>query len=353
MERTHTKLNFASDYNLGACPEILSRLMEKNSEHQTGYGLDEYCKSAAEKIREACKCPEAVVSFLEGGTQTNATVIDALIRNYQGAVAVGSGHINGHESGAVEAAGHKILTLPGKDGKMQADELEIFLKEFHADANREHMVEPGVVYISHPTECGTLYSKQELTGLHEICGRYHIPLYLDGARLGYGLAARDTDVTLEDIAANVDAFYIGGTKVGALFGEAVVFTRKELASHFFTITKQHGALLAKGWILGLQFDTLFSNHLYEKLGENGIRTAMKIKETLADRGYRFAFPSNTNQQFVILSNEEIRELEEKLVFTLWDKWDEAHSVIRLATSFGTTDKEVEALLSMFEGRKDE
>ena len=269
-------LSFESDYTEGAHERILHRLMETNLEQLSGYGADPYCRSAKEKIREACACPEAEIYFLAGGTQTNAIVIDALSDRYEGVISADTGHINGHEAGAIEFTGHKVLSIKGHEGKLRAADLDQYVKDFRNDQNHDHMVFPGMVYISHPTEYGTLYTQKELAAISEVCRKYSLPLYLDGARLGYGLMSRAADVTLPDIARYCDAFYIGGTKVGALCGEAVVFTRKA-PKHFMTIVKQRGALLAKGRLLGIQFDTLFTDDLYFSISRRAIDMAELLK----------------------------------------------------------------------------
>ena len=266
-------LSFESDYTEGAHEKILQRLMETNLESLSGYGSDPYCESAKKKIREACGCPGADVHFLVGETQTNATVIDAVLDKYEGVVAACTGHISTHEAGAIEFTGHKVLTLEEHQGKIAPDQLEDCLNTFWNDGNHEHMVFPGMVYISHPTEYGTLYSLNELREISSICHQYEIPLYLDGARLGYGLMSKHTDLSLQDIAKYCDVFYIGGTKVGALCGEAVVFTKGNTPRHFMTLVKQHGALLAKGRLLGIQFDTLFTDNLYFEISHHAIRMA--------------------------------------------------------------------------------
>ncbi|MBR0085854.1 MAG: low specificity L-threonine aldolase [Lachnospiraceae bacterium] len=340
------KLYFVSDYMEGAHPAILNKLTETNLVHTQGYGTDEFCASAREKIKEACACPDAEVHFLTGGTQANLICTGALLASYQGVIAAESGHINVHEAGAIEHTGHKVLALPQHYGKLDAAEVCAFLEGFYADANHEHMVMPGMVYISHPTEFGTLYSLKELTELSTLCRAYHIPLYLDGARLAYALACPDNDLTLPDIARLCDIFYIGGTKCGALFGEAVVVTDPALIPHFFTIIKQHGALLAKGRILGIQFDVLFTDHLYENIGKTAIDNALLLKKALADKGYTFAFPSPTNQTFVTLENERMKELARDIAFDFWENIDESHTVIRFATSWATTREDTEKLISL-------
>ena len=339
-------LSFECDYIHGAHPQILENLVKSNMETLSGYGVDRYCASAKEKIRRACACPEAEVHFLVGGTQTNAVVIDSLLRSYEGVVAASTGHVNGHEAGAIEYTGHKVLPLPEHSGKLCAAEVESYCKEFFGDANHEHAVFPGMVYISHPTEYGTLYSKEELSALSRVCRAFDIPLYMDGARLGYGLMSYDTDVTLADIAALCDAFYIGGTKVGALCGEAVVFTGKRKPAHFMTIVKQHGALLAKGRLLGIQFDTLFTDELYFKISRHAIDMAEKMKSIFREKGYTFFLETATNQQFIRLDNNKMAELRQKVGFDYWEKADDAHTVVRFATAWSTSEADLEALASL-------
>lgn len=338
-------LSFTCDYTQGAHPKILERLLETNMEKLPGYGNDHYCESAKEKIKKACGCPDAEVWFLTGGTQTNATVIDSVLQKYEGVISAQTGHINAHESGAVEFTGHKVLTLPGHEGRIRAEELETFLKTFWADGSHEHMVFPGMVYLSHPTEYGTLYTKAELEAISAICRNYEIPLYLDGARLGYGLMSYDTDVTLPMIAHLCDIFYIGGTKVGALCGEAVVFTKKNAPRHFLTLIKQHGALLAKGRLTGIQFDTLFTDDLYFQISRHAIEMAELLKKGVAERGYSFFLNSPTNQQFIILENGKLEDLQKKVAFEIWEPFDKEHTVVRFATSWGTTKEEIEELFS--------
>jgi threonine aldolase len=358
------KISFSSDYTRGAHPRILERLSETNFEQIDGYGTDEYCKSAADKIKEICACPEGDVFFLVGGTQTNQTIIDMLLKPYEGVVAAGTGHIAAHEAGAIEFSGHKVLTISAhierneenwqeaKDipvlmdgaGKISADDLREYLETFYGDGNHEHMVFPGAVYISHPTEYGTLYSKKELSDISSVCREFKLPLFLDGARLGYGLMSKRTDVTLKDTAKLGDVCYIGGTKVGALFGEAVVFPRGLPTEHPVPIIKQHGALLAKGWLLGLQFDTLFTDDLYFDISRNAIEMAELLKEGLRERGYRFFLDSPTNQQFIVISNDKLKEIQEDVGYSFWEKYDEDHTVIRLATDWATTGEDVAELM---------
>ncbi|MCR5025064.1 MAG: aminotransferase class V-fold PLP-dependent enzyme [Lachnospiraceae bacterium] len=340
------KLSFSSDYMEGAHPDILKRLMDTNMEKSAGYGLDEYTESAKEKIREACGAPDADVYFLTGGTQANATMIDAMLRSYQGVMAAKSGHISVHEAGAIEFGGHKVLTLPENNGKITAGSVESCINSYKMDENNEHMIMPGMVYISHPTEFGTLYSLDELKALSDVCHKNDIPLYLDGARLAYALACPENDVRLRDIASLCDVFYIGGTKCGALFGEAVVIPKKGFIPHIFTIIKQHGALLAKGRIAGIQFETLFTNDLYYKIGQNAIDTAGRIKAALAEYGYEFAFNSPTNQIFVRLSREKSEELSEKIEMGFWENIDDSHVIMRIATSWATRQEDVDRLIEI-------
>ena len=336
---------FNSDYLEGAHPALLEKLNETNMVQTVGYGEDEYCAAAREKIKAACQAPEADVHFLVGGTQTNTTVIAAILRPWQGVLSAVSGHINCHEAGAIESTGHKVITLPQHNGKLDAAELRALVATFYADDNHDHMVFPGMVYISHPTEYGTLYTKAELEALHAVCQEYKMPLFLDGARLGYGLAAEGTDVTLADLARLTDVFYIGGTKVGALCGEAVVFPHGAPA-HFMTMVKQQGALLAKGRLLGIQFDVLFTDDLYQTISKNAIETAAVLKKGLAEKGYSFFMDSPTNQVFIVLSNEQLAALEGKAKFGFWEKYDDTHTVVRIATSWATRMEEVEQLLEL-------
>jgi len=337
---------FDSDYMEGAHPNILQKLVETNMEKTPGYGCDHYCESAKEKIRKACNCPNAEIHFLVGGTQTNATIIKALLRTYEGVLAAETGHINVHEAGAIEAGGHKILTLSQKFGKISAEAVENYIDTFNKDVNNAHMVKPGMVYISHPTEYGALYSKEELEKLSASCKKNNIPLFLDGARLGYGLMAKDTDVTLEIIANSCDVFYIGGTKVGALFGEAVVITKPNLIDNFFTIIKQQGALLAKGRLLGIQFDTLFSDNLYFNIAKHAIDMTEKLISGLAEKGYKFYYQSPTNQQFIILDNNKMEQLAQTVSFSFWEAIDENNTVVRFAASWATQESDIDQLLKL-------
>ena len=338
------KLSFASDYMEGAHPAILERLFETNLLKSPGYGTDAFSESAREKIRAACAAPEADVYFLVGGTQANATLIGALLRPWQGVAAAETGHISTHEAGAIEAGGHKVLTLPQHEGKILAEDLLRLVMAYEADENREHTVMPGMVYLSQPTEYGTLYSLQELTEISGICRRFGLPLYVDGARLAYALACPENDVTLPDLASLCDVFYIGGTKCGALFGEAVVIPKHGFIPHLFTIIKQNGALLAKGRIAGIQFETLFTDGLYERIGRSAIEAAERIRRALTEKGYRLAIDAPTNQIFVVFENAKAEALSEKVEMGFWEKPDGAHTVMRIATSWATTDEDVDALI---------
>ena len=336
-------ISFENDYNKGAHPYILKRLLETNDEALSGYGFDKYTLSAKEKIKKECGKSDAEVYFISGGTQTNSLVISSFLDSYEGVISAQTGHIATHEAGAIEATGHKVITLPGHDGKLCADDVRDYLNTFFSDANHDHAVFPGMVYISFPTEYGTLYSKKELTELSAVCREYDIPLYLDGARLGYGLASDECDLTMHDIAELCDVFYIGGTKVGALCGEALVISGKPRPSHFMTRIKRHGALLAKGRVCGVQFDALFTDGLYYEISKNAIESAKRLKKIFADKGYPLFCDSPTNQQFVILENERMKALSDKVVFSFWESYGENHSVVRFATSWATTDWELSEL----------
>ncbi len=336
-------ISFASDYIAGAHPEVLKRLCETNLEALPGYGTDRYCESAKEKIRLACSMPEAQVEFIAGGTQTNAVVISSVLKDHEGVIAARTGHISVHEAGAVEYTGHKVLELDPADGKLNADRVRSFVAAFHSDAHRDHMVYPGMVYISHPTEYGTLYTKKELEELSAVCREYGMTLFLDGARLGYALMSRGTDVTLHDIAELTDVFYIGGTKVGALCGEAVVFTKNNMPPHFITSIKRRGAMLAKGRLLGIQFDALFTDGLYYEIGSHGIEMAEKLKTVFRDLGYTFFIDSPTNQQFLIMENGLMEKLSRSVIFEVWEKVDTGNTAVRFVTSWSTTDEDIEGL----------
>jgi threonine aldolase len=339
-------LSFASDYVEGAHPEVLDLLVKTNMEQLTGYGTDIYTLRAKEKIKIACGMPEADVYFLTGGTQTNQIAIATLLDDCEGVVAAVSGHINTHEAGAIEYTGHKVMALPSHVGKIDSKELKAYLSDFFADANNEHMIAPGMVYISYPTEYGTLYTKEELEEISGICREYEIPLYMDGARLGYGLMSDGAGLTLCDIAKLCDVFYIGGTKVGALCGEALVFSGMRAPSRFVTVIKRHGALLAKGRLNGIQFDALFTDGLYFRISRHAIDMAKELVRVLKEKGYEFFLESPTNQQFVILDNKKMTELAQKVEFSFWEALPNDRSVVRFATSWATNKESIEALLQI-------
>ncbi|MDW8680930.1 aminotransferase class I/II-fold pyridoxal phosphate-dependent enzyme [Streptococcus suis] len=337
-------LHFENDYNKGAHPALLEALVVSNQEGLSGYGTDTYTKSAIKKIKLATACPQAQITFLTGGTQTNQIVVSSMLASYEGVIAADTGHISTHEAGAIEFTGHKVMTLPHKNGKITANDVDSYIKDFYADANHAHMVHPGMVYISHPTEYGTLYSKSELEALSRVCRIHNTPLFLDGARLGYGLASPESDLDLQAIAELTDVFYIGGTKLGALMGEALVFTKNNQPKNFVSIVKHHGALLAKGRVTGVQFDCLFIDDLYLELGRHAIAMAEQLKEILQEKGYRFYLKSPTNQQFVIVKNEELTRLTEAgIAYGFWEKYDDSHSVIRFATSWSTSQEDLDEL----------
>ena len=336
-------ISFECDYNNGAHPKVLENLIKYNSSKPTPYGFDEFSERAKQKIREACGLPDAQIFFLTGGTQTNATTIDSMLYQYEGVISVGSGHINVHEAGAVEFTEHKIITIGDCDGKMEAKTLDKYLDDYMHDGNKDHAVHPGLVYITFPTELGTLYTARELDDIYQVCQRYEIPLYVDGARLGYGLMAEGCDVTLPYLARHCDVFYIGGTKIGALCGEAVVFTHQNAHKHFFSIQKQHGAVIAKGSLFGLQFEALFTDDLYFELSRHAIEMAMRMKEFFRKKGLQFYVNSPTNQQFVIISNEQAERLGSKVKFTHFGQTDRHHTICRFVTSWATTEEEIEEL----------
>ena len=338
-------ISFECDYNNGAHPKVLESLVKHNDAKPTPYGFDEFSKRAKERIRQACGLPDAQIFFLTGGTQTNATTIDSMLYQYEGVICVGSGHINVHEAGAVEFTEHKIIVLSdeGGNGKMEASVLDKYLDDYMHDGNKDHAVHPGLVYITFPTEFGTLYSAKELDDLYQVCLRYEIPLYIDGARLGYGLMAPGNDITLPYLARHCDVFYIGGTKIGALCGEAVVFTNRKAHKHFFSIQKQHGAVIAKGALIGLQFEALFTDDLYFQLSEHAIKMAMRMKEIFKRKGFEFYVDSPTNQQFVIIDNEQVEALSRKVEFSHFGQTDRHHTICRFVTSWATTDEDIDEL----------
>lgn len=339
-------ISFLNDYSEGAHPKVLQRLVDTNLQQATGYGTDNFTTEATAKIKDAIDCPQAKVCFLTGGTQTNQIVIDALLQSYQGVIAVDSGHINLHEAGAIEFTGHKVLTLPGKAGKLQAQTVADYVQNFYEDDSYQQMVFPGMVYISYPTEYGTLYSKQELTDLATVCRKYHMPLYIDGARLGYGLMSAAADMTIKDIAQLADVFYIGGTKIGALCGEAVVFTKNNEPEQFYSFVKRHGALLAKGRLNSLQFLELFTDNLYFDISQHAVAMALKLKQGFLDKGYQLYIDSPTNQQFFIMDNQKVQELSQQVLFTRWEKYNENQMIIRFVTSWATPEKDIDQLLAL-------
>ena len=336
---------FDTDYMAGAHPKVMERLLQTNAEQTVGYGNDPYTVRAKELVKQACSAPDARVYFLVGGTQTNSTVIDGVLERHEGVLAAESGHINVHESGAIEATGHKVLTLPSYDGKVKADDVRSFISNFYSDDTYEHMVAPGMLYISFPTEYGTLYTLNELEDLSDACHSAGIPLFIDGARLGYGLAAEGNDVTLADIARLSDVFYIGGTKVGALFGEAVVITDPELMKHPVPLIKQHGALMAKGRLLGVQFEALFTDGLYHEIARGVVEKAIRIRDAFVAAGYKVEVNSPTNQQFFRLPNDVVDRLKENVSFEMWGPRGEMESVVRFVTGWKTTDAEIDQLIS--------
>lgn len=338
-------IRFECDYSEGAHPRILERLAQTNLEQTPGYGVDEHCRHARELILEACQAPQAEVAFLVGGTQANQTVIASLLRPYQGALCAQTGHINVHETGAIEATGHKVLPLPQKDGKITAAAVEEACAAHWADATHEHMVQPGMVYLSQPTEVGTLYTRQELEDIRAVCDKYAIPLYIDGARCGYGLGAAENDVTLADLARLAHVFYIGGTKVGALFGEAVVICDQALQRDFRYMIKRQGGMLAKGRLLGIQFETLFTDGLYEQLGRHAVELAGRVCRAFEEKGVEMAYPSHTNQQFPILTQAQREKLGEKYAFSFWEQVDEDRAAVRFCTSWATREEDVDALVA--------
>ena len=336
-------LSFECDYNNGACQQVIDNLVKYNNAKPTPYGFDEFSERAKVRIREACGLPDAQIFFLTGGTQANATTIDSMLYQYEGVICVGSGHINVHEAGAVEFTEHKIITIADKDGKMEAKTLDKYLDDYMHDGNKDHAVHPGLVYITFPTELGTLYSARELADIYQVCQCYDIPLYIDGARLGYGLMSPASDVTLPYLARHCDVFYIGGTKIGALCGEAVVFTNRKAHKHFFSIQKQHGAVIAKGALIGLQFDALFTGNLYFDLSAHAIEMALQMKELFQKHGFQFYVDSPTNQQFVMIDNEQVERLSQHVQFTHFGQTDRHHTICRFVTSWATTEDDIRQL----------
>ena len=334
-------VTFESDYNNGAHPTVLRSLIDSNDKKSSSYGSDCWSQEAREKIRRACQCNNAEIFFLVGGTQTNATVIDAMLPSYGAVIAVETAHINVHESGAVEANGHKVITLPSHNGKMSAEDLKRYLERFFADPTWEHMAVPGMIYLTFPTELGSVYCSHEIAAIYELAQQYSMPLFIDGARLGYGLTSEGCDFDLPWLARHCDVFYIGGTKVGALCGEAVVFTDKA-PKGFFTTIKRHGALLAKSRLAGVQFNALFTDNLYLTISRHAINMAMKMREIFIQAGFEIK-DSPTNQQFVVLNNEQMRKLATMILFETWEPINEEYTLCRFVTSWATTDDDLKEL----------
>lgn len=339
-------LNFESDYTQGAHPLILNKLTQTNFEHVTSYGDDIYSQQAKEKILKTCKISEGQVYFLAGGTQTNQIVIDTMLKPYEGVISVDTGHIAVHEAGAIEYTGHKVITLKNKNGLLDAKDLQNYLTNFYNDSTYTHMTIPGMVYITYPSEYGTLYTKSELEDIYSVCKNYDIPLFIDGARLGYGLTSVKSDITLEDLGKLCDVFYIGGTKCGALIGEAVVFTKNNMPKYFTTQVKRHGAMLAKGRVIGIQFDVLFEDELYLKITHGANTLALQLKQACIEKGYRLFIDSYTNQQFFIIPNDKLERLKKEVKFTVWEPYDEKHTVVRFVTSWATKKEDVDALIRL-------
>ena len=336
---------FQSDYVEGAHPAILEKLVETNFEQTPGYGKDKYCESAAGKIKTLCGKPDADVHFLVGGTQANLTVIASALRPYQGVIAADAGHIACHETGAIEASGHKVLALPSSDGRISGAQVDEYVMEHFSSPTAEHTVQPGMVYISHPTESGTLYTRSELEELCNVCRKHGIPLFIDGARLGYGLMSRESDLTLSDISDFCDVFYIGGTKCGALFGEAVVIISEKLKTDFRYNIKQRGGMLAKGRLLGIQFDVLMTDGLYFDICKKAVDYALDIKEAFEKKGVAMFGTSKTNQQFPILTESQMEYLGRNYAYEVWGKYDEDHTIVRFCTSWATKAEDVNSLIA--------
>ena len=339
-------IRLACDYQEGCLPAILERLQETNLVPAPGYGEDEFSENARRLIREACRAPEARVFFLEGGTQTNSIAIHAILAGYEGVLSAESGHIAVHEAGAVEARGHKVITLPQKDGKISAASIETWMEAFLRDTSKDHVVQPGMVYISQPTEFGTLYSLAELEDISAVCCRYGLPLFIDGARMAYGLASEANDAGLSDIARLADVFYIGGTKCGALIGEALVVTNPALMKHFFTLQKQQGAVLAKGRLLGINFEVLMSGTTYVDAGRHGVELAQKIRAALLEKGYELYVDSRTNQIFAWLTDEDLKHIGEKAAISIWERRDDGKTLCRFCTSWATREEDVDAVIAL-------
>ena len=336
---------FQCDYNQGAHPRIMERLLETNLEQTVGYGEDHYCAAAREAIRTAIGRTDVDVHFLVGGTQANATVISSILRPYQGVLCASTGHINVHETGAIEHGGHKVLAVNAKDGLLEAEQIRKAMELHYAEDGPEHTVQPGMVYISFSSELGTVYTLQQLREISSACREYGLPLFVDGARMGYGLASEGCDVTLQDIAELADVFYLGGTKQGALFGEAVVIVNDALKKDFRYFIKQNGGMLAKGRLLGLQFLTLFEDGLYFRISQHAVRQALRIRDAFESKGFEMLVHSPSNQQFPILDNDTMSRLAENFLFSVWQKIDESHTAVRFCTSWATDEKAVDSLIN--------
>ena len=336
-------IRFESDYTQGAVPEIMEALVSTNMEMTPGYGTDKYCLSAAEKIKAELEDESCEVHFLVGGTQTNLTFIASVMKPYQAVICADTGHINVHECGSIEACGTKLLQIPSADGKLKACEIEEIAAGHFGDPIREHAVQPGLVYISFPTENGTLYSKKELEDIYAVCRKYGMILYIDGARLGYGLACEENDLKMKDFTRLCDAFYIGGTKVGALFGEALVISNDACKKDFRYMMKQKGAMLAKGRLLGLQFDALFTDGLYHRISRHAVRLAAEIRKALLEKGIELLYDSPTNQQFPILTKQQCKFLGKDFAYSPWCKVGDKFAV-RFCTSWATDEGDVDKLI---------
>lgn len=332
------------DYNEGCHPLIMQRLAESNLEQTIGYGEDHYCQEAKVLIKSACQREDIDVHFLVGGTQTNTTIIAHTLRPYQGVITAHTGHINVHETGAIESTGHKVLAIPSNDGKLAAQQISEAIQNHLNEDGPEHMVQPGMVYLSFPTEVGTIYTYEELKAIREVCDQYQLPLFIDGARLGYGICSPQSNITLPQLANLADAFYIGGTKVGALFGEAVVIANDKLKQDFRYSIKQHGGMLAKGRLLGIQFATLFTNNLYFQIAEHATNEALRIKSALEDKGITFLIDSPTNQQFPIFTHQQLSTLSQEFLFSIWQHIDDEHTAVRICTSWATKSENVDRLI---------
>jgi len=336
-------IRFECDYATGAHPKVLEKLVATNLEECPGYGVDDHCEHARAMLKELCQAPEADVHFLVGGTQANTTVIAATLRSYQGVVCAESGHINVHETGAIEATGHKVLPLPSSDGKITAQQIGDYCRAHYADPTAEHIVQPGMVYISHPTELGTVYTRDELAAIRQVCSQFELPLFVDGARLVYGLAA--SDITLPDLAQLTDVFYLGGTKAGTLFGEAVVITNLALKKDFRYHIKQRGGMFAKGRLLGIQFEALLEDGLYLEIGQRAVAQAQRLQKAFLDKGWSLLIQSPTNQQFPVVPDKMLEVLNRNYSSSYWEKPDDSHTAVRFCTAWSTKDEDIDALIA--------